>query len=603
MKEIRLKYILASLAAVAFMILCIAGGMNDHFDAKIYASAGESSSSGGSSANSGENVTPGSSVPASSGSGESQSGTSNPSGSGESTVTNAPEGSGSGSGTTTSTPTPPPTSTPSPTPTPTPAPTATPYVSPTPTATPTPVPEEPSEDAKPIAITSYYDGDIVVVGEHFDLEKLIVMLHYSDGFEKKVTDFSVTDTLVKQTGDNMYAVMAYGFTDTFYVKGKSVSRITAEMKRYSFSVGNAPDERDLKVIAKYSDNSSEELESGYTISPAAFTEAGIQNVTITYHGKSASAGVYVVEPLAIQTLNVYYGGDDVYALTDISRSDLTVNVIYSDNSSERITTYELLTPNFKNLGEQKITVSYKGKTAYATVIVRALEVTAMRARYDGGEVFIGTEYDPRDLHVILTYNNGLEEETEEYGVYNKTIRYIGDNTIRIYYKNFQSSVNIVGIEAGEPDFSYVSESTTTSNGYTITLIAAIPKLLDNSVSITKVGAISKARLKYLYRRLETKTETYLGFKYGFENNDHEAYLPLSVRIILPDEFEPAYTELYYSPNNKTILGCLNKTAIDEHTIETIIFRAGTYLLVYDPDAYITAQEEEEEAHDDEDFYF
>ena len=101
------------------------------------------------------------------------------------------------------------------------------------------------------------------------------------------------------------------------------------------------------------------------------------------------------------------------------------------------------------------------------------------------------------------------------------------------------------------------------------------------------------------RILGTKTEYYLGFTYGFVDNNHEKYLPMAIRLTLPAGFEPEYTELYYSPNNRTILGCMNKMAVDDDVLQITIYRAGTYMLVYDPDKYAAEETPGDEEEEDE----
>ena len=507
----------------------------------------------------------------------------------------------------TGTPTPAATSSPAPTsdvtttPTPTPASniTAIPAsATPTENPDPTPVQDRPSDGAKMIAIVAYYSGDPVIIGQEYDMDKLTVFAYYDDNYSEQITDFSVTDKLVTQIDSNLYTVMAYGFTDTFYVKGKSVISISAEHSRYTYTVGNAPDERDVKVTAYYSDNTKDVVTEGFKISPSVFETAGSQEVTISYCEHETTFRVTVKEAADLKQLDVFYKGGDVYANMEISRSDLTVNAIYTDNSSERITTYELLTDVFPYAGDQKLTVAYRGQTASVTVLVHELELKSLRAKYTGDEVYIGTEYDPKYLYVYATYNNNKEIRTDAYKVYNKVIRYIGDNTIKIYLGDLSTSVTIVGCEVGEPDFTYVSTVSVNSNNYDITIDTAIPRILDTDVTAAK--KMSKAKLKHLYRILGTKTENYLGFSYGFEDNNNEKYLPMAIRITLPEGFEPACTELYYSPNNKTILGCMNKMAIDDKTLQITIFKAGTYMLVYDPDKYVPEETPEDEEEEDED---
>ncbi|MBO4415607.1 MAG: bacterial Ig-like domain-containing protein [Lachnospiraceae bacterium] len=575
------RQILVSVCVLAVMALCMAGIFGAHRSAGVSASDTTSTPTPA--------VSPTNTV--------SPTVTSNPTLTPTVSVTPSPSVTVSPSLTPTVTVSPSPTATPTPTSTVTPTPSVT--QKPTATPTPTPVPDGPSADAKITAITANYLGENVLVGEEFNTEDLTVYVLYSDYYSEEITDYTCSSKVVSEEGLNEFVAMAYGLTAKFYVYGKTVTSISASCSRYNFTVGNAPDTLDINVKATYSDFTTETIDEGFTISPAVFTETGTQDVTITYKGRSATVSVLVKEAPELKQLNVYYRPEAAYTKTPINRNDLSVNAVYTDNSSERITTYELVTKEFLNAGEQKLTVSYRDKQQTISVLVRELEIKSIRGKYVGEDVYIGSEYDPRYLYVYATYNNGTEQRIDDYTVYNKIIRYIGDNTIKVYKGDFSTSVTIIGCEIGEPDFTYVSKSSVTSNGYDITIDTAIPKILEDGV--TEVKKMSKAKLKHLYRILGTKTEYYLGFTYGFFDNNHEKYLPMTIRLTLPDGFKPEYTELYYSPNNKTILGCMNKMAVDDNVLQITVFKVGTYMLVYDPDKYIEEEiPEDEEEEEDED---
>lgn len=448
-----------------------------------------------------------------------------------------------------------------------------------------------------ISISASYQGSNILVGEDFNKEDVKVYVLYSDYYTEEISDFTVTSSTVTKEGLNEFVAMAYGFTAPFYVYGKTVTEISASSQRFSFTVGNAPDVLDITVKANYSDYTYEILDEGFRILPEVFTETGAQDVTIVYKDKTCTVRVTVKEAPEIKQLNIFYKPEAAYTNTPIDRNDLSVNAVYADNSSERITTYELVTKEFLNAGEQKLTVSYRDKKATVSIIVRELEIKSIRGRYMGEDVYIGSEYDPRYMYVYATYNNGREQRIDDYTVYNKIIRYIGDNTIKIYKGDFTTSVTVIGCELGEPDFTYISTSDVNSNGFDIIIETAIPKILEDGV--TEAKKMSKAKLKHLYRILGTKTEYYLGFTYGFVDNNHEKYLPLTIRLTLPAGFEPEYTELYYSPNNKTILGCMNKMAIDDDILQITIYKTGTYMLVYDPDKYAEEEIPEDEDEDED----
>ena len=456
------------------------------------------------------------------------------------------------------------------------------------TATPTPVPE-----ATVTYVMAYYNGSSVIVGESYDLADLKVYAYMSDGTLETITEFDVSDTVVTATGQNKFAVMYQGLTDIFYVQGKVLNSISAECEKFYVGYGNGLDSRDIVLTAYYSDTTSEVIED-YTISPTVFTTTGLQTVTVTYRGKTDKLQVFVNDKKDIKALNVTYSGPDLVVDQAVDRSDITVTAMYNDASlsTERITTYNILQDTFTKVGTNSLKVEFMGKSVECNITVIAKTVVAFRAEYTGDEVPIGTRFSKDDIQAYITYNDGNEVATTDFNIYNSYIQYLGDNTIKVYYGDFTASVIITGCEMGEPDFDYVSEYSVKSGNTTITIATAIPKLL--STDATTGALVKQSKLGRLYRRLGTDTTDYLGFTYEFADGDDEEYLPVTIRITLPDDYASEYTELYYSPNLKTILAKMNKEDVDEHIIEVTIYKTGTYMLVHDPSAYNVRTEDEEE---------
>ena len=77
------------------------------------------------------------------------------------------------------------------------------------------------------------------------------------------------------------------------------------------------------------------------------------------------------------------------------------------------------------------------------------------------------------------------------------------------------------------------------------------------------------------------------------------FYPVTVRITVPKTMEAEYTDLYYTPNRKSIMGRMSKEVTKDGEVEVVLFKEGTYLIVYDPEAYREEAEEEEETGDEE----
>lgn len=464
---------------------------------------------------------------------------------------------------------------------------------PTPTPTPTPMP------IVPVLIVAEYTGETVVVGEKIPIEDLHVLLYYNDGSDETLTrdDYILSDETVKAVGENRVTLVYKGMSTQFFIQGKKIQNLYVSNSRQVIFLGNMIDERDVSVTATYTDGSAETITDGITFIPEKLTELGSQEVVIQYKGLTASVGVTVQEAPELNSITLSYDGKGVKSDSGIKKRDLTVYAIYASGGVERLTTYNLDTPSIHDVGKGFIRVSYQGKTAEVEVNVEQKSIVALRAEYKGGVVELNRQFDYSDLYVYLVYDDEMEERTEDYVVYQRFIKYIGENTIKVYAKSLTTTFVVKGVEVKEPTFDYVSLFTIDNDEVSFDVATAIPAFIPESGVTGELVKNSKLR-KIVGRMGIHETGQYIGFSYSFEEEDNEDELPLNVRISLPDEFQAEYTELYYSPNLKTIVAKMNKMdLIEENMIETTLFRAGTYILVYDPEAYITEEEEEEEEED------
>lgn len=480
-------------------------------------------------------------------------------------------------------------------PTPSVTPTQAPPPTPTPItrvgATPTPSPK-PTEAPKPLFIVASYKGDSLPVGEELDKSLIEVMLYYSDNTSEQVYGYDLSDTRVTKLDTNRFVVIYKGLTSDFFVTGKKVVSINPLLTRYSYSVGNAPDSRDLTVTVTYSDGSSAVIDK-YAIAPTAFTKAGSQELTVTYMGVTAKTGVYVEQAKTVKTLSVSYD-TKVKPITDTSvdRGDLTVTALYTDYSTERITTYELLTEKFTGTGENTVKVAYHGVTAETKVEVEAKVAESIRAEYKGSAICVGEEIPKDDLKVYVTFNDGKERLVDDYTMLPTMITYVGENKIRITYDKAGCDVMVNGLEAAPPDFDYASGQTVEAGDYSITISTALPKKIEQDA--TETVFVKKSKLKKLMKRIGVTGE-YIAFSYAFTNDDYESELPLPVRMTVPEEFDTDYTYLFYTPNMKTTAARINIEFNKDGDIDTTFYKVGTYILVYDPDLYATDEEKEERA--------
>lgn len=489
------------------------------------------------------------------------------------------------------------------TPTITVSPTVTPTPNPNATSTPTPTPT-PEIIVPHIfkSVSAYYTGSAVVVGDEIDYDALQVYAIYEDGTSERVERerYILSDTIVREQGLNKFVAIYNGSTETFYVRGKKLDTVTVTTDKLFYGYYNSFDPSSATILAFYNDGSIEEVTSGYSVTPAAFTTSGSQNVTVSYRGKEQTFTVYVYAKRAIKTLSVDFLGDSLVQDEKIKREDLKVMAVYDDGSysTERINNYDLSQTSFTSVGENILAVSFLGATATCKINVKAKQIVSMSAKYTGEPIEVGSIFSEKDIHVYLKYNDNSEVEIKDYNIYDSIIRYLGDNTIKIYYGDFMTSVKIEGIEELPVDFTYVSEFSIRSGENPFTITTALPRKLTQEDIKGKL--VKKTKMTKAFRRLQSKTGWYCGFYYDFSEFAYEAYLPVTIRLTLPDDMEPEYTEVYYTPDLKNIVATMNKQRFDDHTLEITIFRTGAYMIVYDPAAYVEEPEEEDEATEEED---
>lgn len=429
-------------------------------------------------------------------------------------------------------------------------------------------------------IEASYTGKTVTIGEKFDRSELLVTAHYDNGSFENVTDYTVSNEVITQTGLNSIVVMYRDMTTKAFIYGRQLISISVTPKKVDYGVGNMPDSSDLTVTGRYSDGAVEMIDDEFEISPERLEEPGKQEITVSYEGVEATCEVVAYKWDSIIAMNVSCNKAELFTNTELKKSDFTVMVVYSDLSTERVSTFTLSRDMFFDSGKQPITISYGGVSRSIDVNVVERYVVGLRAEYTGGVVVVGRKFRSDNMHVYVKYVDGEEVETKEYTVHNRKIRYIGNNLINVYYGDkFSAEVIIEGTEYVKPNFDYAASETATVGDLQVKVDTAIPLYLEKNNCVV-LEALEKKTMKKAYRRLGLKKGKYISFNYSFADDNNEFELPLSIRVTIPEGFDMDHTFLYFCPNKKTVLGRMNKIIINDRTFECTLFKVGTYMLVY-----------------------
>ena len=223
--------------------------------------------------------------------------------------------------------------------------------------------------------------------EYFDDEKLdttgmVLVGKYSNGKTKEIDSgytcapmyLSVSDVNSEDYTERQSIVVKYeNMSTNFEVVVKAIveTAISVEPNKTSYRVGESISASDLSVKVIFSDGYSEVLTEGYTISPTQLSDAGDQEITVSYEGLSAKYNVQVekkeISHIVIETTpnkSVYKIGES------IDLNGLSVSAVYKDGTKETVENGLTCSPKVLDQeGTVRITVSFEGYDTVFEVIV------------------------------------------------------------------------------------------------------------------------------------------------------------------------------------------------------------------------------------------
>ena len=218
--------------------------------------------------------------------------------------------------------------------------------------------------------TSYYVGDTL------DTTGLKLTATYNNGTTQTITSgFTCTPTALSTAGAQTVTVNYGGKTATFTVNVQNVTlsgiAIASNPTKTSYYVGDTLDTTGLKLTATYSNGTTQTITSGFTCDVSTLSTAGVQTVTVSYGGKTATFTVNV-QDVTLSSIAIasnpsktsYYVGDT------LDTTGLKLTATYSNGTTQTITGGFTCTPTaLSTAGAQTVTVNYGGKTATFTVNV------------------------------------------------------------------------------------------------------------------------------------------------------------------------------------------------------------------------------------------
>ncbi len=216
------------------------------------------------------------------------------------------------------------------------------------------------------------------------------------------------------TADTTVSITA---AQTLYAHWTAVTLTSISVKsnptKTNYYVGDSLSTSGLTLTAKYSDNSTKTISSGFTCTPTTLNATGNQTITVSYGGKSTTFTVYVTA-VSLSSISVktnptktsYYVGDT------LNIAGLTLTATYNNGKTETVSSGFTCTPTKLNTaGTQAITVSYSGKTTSFNVTVTAVVLSSISIKTQATKknYYVGDSLDTAGLTLTATYNNGKTE--------------------------------------------------------------------------------------------------------------------------------------------------------------------------------------------------
>lgn len=230
-------------------------------------------------------------------------------------------------------------------------------------------------------LSAYYGKSTVTVGESLVKEEIKVRAHYNDGSMEEISDYTISDMVVKNVGANIFYVFYEGKSAKFSVTGKEMrlpKSLNANYNGPAVVVGNAPDLDDFYVSVLYNDNTMERITT-FELTPSIVQKEGQNTIIVSYGELSKEVKV---QGLAKEVLSIKaeYTGFPVVVGKTVSAEDIKVTATFNDNSKDTVTNFTLSGSMIYKIGDNLISV-FCGQ-AVTFINVRGVEAEIID--YDNG---------------------------------------------------------------------------------------------------------------------------------------------------------------------------------------------------------------------------
>lgn len=311
--------------------------------------------------------------------------------------------------------------------------------------------------------TEYFDGD------SFDPTGMEITAAYENGSTKPVSIENCTFSPETLTEGVTFVTVTYnGKTASVPVTVKAVElagiEVTKQPDKTEYFDGDSFDPTGIEITAVYNNGSREVVSTEEcTFSPEKLT-AGLNSVTVTYNGKTASVSVTV---LAVELTGIEVTkqpNKTVYEIGDkFDPTGMEITATYNNGSKAPVSIDECtFSPETMTKGLKEVTVSYNGKTASVLVTVNIPELADIKVTKQPDKIVYnpGESFDPTGIEIEAIYTNGLKESVQiEDCTFTPDVLSEGDTEVTVSYGGKTTLVYVaVYSQNSLPNYLYVGNS-------------------------------------------------------------------------------------------------------------------------------------------------
>ena len=268
-----------------------------------------------------------------------------------------------------------------------------------------------------VAVQTMPSKTVYTAGDSLNTSGLRLKVTYTDGTTEEITGgFTCTPTKLNTVGQQTVTVSYGGKSASFTVTVNEppVSSVTISKKptKLTYWVGDSFNSAGMKLKITYTNNTTKEITSGFTCTPTKMTTAGQQKIVVSYGGKSTGFYVTVNEVTVTSVAISKKPAQLIYAVGEaFNPAGMKLKVTYSNNSTKEITSGFTCTPTkMTAAGEQKIVVSYSGKSTGFFVTVKTVKQIRVSQKPTKTTYEVANTLNTAGMKVKVTFSDDTTRE-------------------------------------------------------------------------------------------------------------------------------------------------------------------------------------------------